>query len=251
MASPATAAKEATPATSGNAMQFVIERANLLKSLGHVQSVVEKRGTIAVLSNVKIDASGDSVALTATDMDIAMSEKIPASVRKGGSTTVPAHTLYDIVRKLPEGAQIECTVSDDGGKSFKPVPWRMHVDHHAIAFDPKDPKHLLVGNDGGLYETKDGGKSWRHFNNMPTTQFYRVGLDNSLPFYRVYGGAQDNGSMGGPSRTTSRGGIRTSDWPKRLHDVEELDKIMLEKAEHGEYEIVKELEEIGQRKGNI
>lgn len=97
-------------------MQFVIERANLLKSLGHVQSVVEKRGTIAVLSNIKIDAKGSEVSLTATDMDIAVVEKVPAEVSKPGSTTVPAHTLYDIVRKLPEGVQIELTNSDDGSK---------------------------------------------------------------------------------------------------------------------------------------
>ncbi|MEQ1704963.1 MAG: DNA polymerase III subunit beta [Rickettsiales bacterium] len=97
-------------------MQFVIERANLLKSLGHVQSVVEKRGTIAVLSNIKIDAKGSEVSLTATDMDIAVVEKVPAEVSKSGSTTVPAHTLYDIVRKLPEGLQIELTTSDDGSK---------------------------------------------------------------------------------------------------------------------------------------
>lgn len=97
-------------------MQFVIERSNLMKSLGHVQSVVEKRGTIAVLSNVKIDAKGDTVALTATDMDLAIVEKIKGAVSKPGSITVPAHMLYDIVRKLPEGAQVEITESDDGSK---------------------------------------------------------------------------------------------------------------------------------------
>jgi DNA polymerase III subunit beta len=97
-------------------MQFVIERAHLLKSLGHVQSVVEKRGTIAVLSNVKIDAKGDLVSLTATDMDLAIVEKAKASVSTPGSITVAAHTFYDIVRKLPEGAQVEIIESDDGSK---------------------------------------------------------------------------------------------------------------------------------------
>jgi DNA polymerase III subunit beta len=97
-------------------LKFTIERANLLKSLGHVQSVVEKRGTIAVLSNVKIEAKDDHVSLTATDMDLAMVEKVPATVGKAGSTTVPAHMLYDIVRKLPDGAQIELSTSGDGGK---------------------------------------------------------------------------------------------------------------------------------------
>ncbi|MEZ5691301.1 MAG: DNA polymerase III subunit beta [Rickettsiales bacterium] len=97
-------------------MKFVIERADLLKSLSHVQSVVEKRGTIAVLSNVKIDAKGSDISLTATDMDIAVVEKVAAQINAEGSTTVPAHTLYDIVRKLPEGTQIEMSSSADGGK---------------------------------------------------------------------------------------------------------------------------------------
>lgn len=97
-------------------MQFVIERSLLLKSLGHVQSVVEKRGTIAVLSNIKLDAKGTEVALTATDMDIAIVEKVTANVSEGGTTTVPAHTFYDIVRKLPDGAQIEVSTSEDGTK---------------------------------------------------------------------------------------------------------------------------------------
>lgn len=97
-------------------MQIVVERANLLKSLSHVQSVVEKRGTIAVLSNIKIDAKGNELSLTATDMDIAVVEKVSATVSKSGSTTVPAHTFYDIVRKLPDGTQIELTSSDDNSK---------------------------------------------------------------------------------------------------------------------------------------
>ncbi len=102
--------------TAGKPLKFTIERAHLLKSLGHVQSVVEKRGTIAVLSNVKLEAKGDSVALTATDMDLAIVEKVAATVAKPGATTIPAHMLYDIVRKLPEGAQIELATSEDGGK---------------------------------------------------------------------------------------------------------------------------------------
>ncbi len=111
----ATAAKAQT-SSKDQPVQFSIERAHLLKALGHVQSVVEKRGTIAVLSNVKIESQGDGIELTATDMDLAIVEKIPARISRQGATTVPAHMLYDIVRKLPDGAEIECTTSEDGSK---------------------------------------------------------------------------------------------------------------------------------------
>lgn len=103
-------------------------------------------------------------------------------------------------------------VTEDGGKTIGAAGWQIHSDNHALTFDPTDPQHLLVGNDGGLYETYDHGRTWRHFNNIPVTQFYRVDMDNGLPFYNVYGGSQDNGSQGVPSRTQNRAGIRTSDW---------------------------------------
>ncbi len=92
-------------------MKLVLARDVLLKSLSHVQSVVERRNTIPILANVLIRATGGEVSFTATDMEIEINETLPAQVSKAGSLTAPAHTLYDIVRKLPDGAQVELTAA--------------------------------------------------------------------------------------------------------------------------------------------
>lgn len=97
-------------------MELTIERGVLLRSLGHVQSVVERRNTIPILSNVLIDAGDGKVSFTATDLDLAIVDTVEASVSQPGATTVSAHTLYDIVRKLPEGAQVELGLDADGGR---------------------------------------------------------------------------------------------------------------------------------------
>ncbi|MBN06335.1 MAG: DNA polymerase III subunit beta [Rhodospirillaceae bacterium] len=96
-------------------MKLTIERGLLLKVLTHIQSVVERRNTIPILSNVKFDAPDGNLSLNATDMDLDIVETVPADVAAQGSTTAPAHTLFDIVRKLPDGAQVEldCTGGDN------------------------------------------------------------------------------------------------------------------------------------------
>jgi photosystem II stability/assembly factor-like uncharacterized protein len=101
----------------------------------------------------------------------------------------------------------------DGGKTFTLVGEKhKHVDNHAMWIDPDNTDHLLIGCDGGIYETFDRGKNYRFFENLPITQFYRVSVDNSKPFYYVYGGTQDNNSMGGPSRTLYSSGISNEDY---------------------------------------
>ena len=99
-------------------MRLTIERSALLKALNHVQSVVERRNTIPILSNVLVAAQGDTLKLTATDLDIEISESAPAEVERAGQTTAPANFLYDFVRKLPEGAPIKLDVSGDDPRLF-------------------------------------------------------------------------------------------------------------------------------------
>lgn len=104
-------------------------------------------------------------------------------------------------------------VSEDGGKTWKPIGNnKRHVDDHAMWIDPENPKHFLIGGDGGAYETFDAAKEFIFKSNLPVTQFYRVQVDNTLPFYYVYGGTQDNNSVGGPSRSTRSEGVLTDDW---------------------------------------
>ena len=104
-------------------------------------------------------------------------------------------------------------VSENGGESFRPLGEKdKHVDNHSVWINPVNRDHLLVGCDGGLYETWDRGANWDFKSNLPIAQFYRVSLDNALPFYNVFGGTQDNFSLGGPSRTNNNHGIRNSDW---------------------------------------
>ncbi len=110
-------------------------------------------------------------------------------------------------------ADVRMQVSNDGGKTFEAVPSdNKHGDDHALAFRPDDPEYLLMGSDGGVYESHDLGKSWRFIDNLPVTQFYKVAVDDAEPFYTVYGGTQDNNTQGGPSRTDNVNGIRNSDW---------------------------------------
>lgn len=104
-------------------------------------------------------------------------------------------------------------VTLDGGASFEKVGEKAkHVDNHALWIDPEDTRHLLAGCDGGTYESFDRGASWSFMANLPVTQFYKITADNDFPFYNIYGGTQDNATLGGPARNKSLNGITNADW---------------------------------------
>jgi photosystem II stability/assembly factor-like uncharacterized protein len=108
---------------------------------------------------------------------------------------------------------VQSLVSDDGGRNFRQVGERAkHVDNHVIWIDPDNTDHLLEGCDGGLYESWDGGELWKFFPNLSITQFYNVDVDNASPIYNIYGGTQDNSTLGGPSRTRAAQGATNNDW---------------------------------------
>ncbi|NPA35494.1 MAG: glycosyl hydrolase [Chlorobi bacterium] len=104
-------------------------------------------------------------------------------------------------------------VTTDGGKTWMKLNNKnRHVDDHALWIDPNDNQHYMIGGDGGIYITYDDGRNWRFVSNLPVTQFYRVAVDNAKPFYNVYGGTQDNNTLGGPSRNTKDVGVVSDEW---------------------------------------
>jgi photosystem II stability/assembly factor-like uncharacterized protein len=104
-------------------------------------------------------------------------------------------------------------VSNDGGMTLKRVGDRSkHIDTHTFWIDPTDSNFILSGCDGGVYESHDAGRIWQFKSNLPVTQFYNVTVDDSKPYYYIYGGTQDNATLGGPSRTRNVWGIVNADW---------------------------------------
>ena len=109
-------------------------------------------------------------------------------------------------------------VTTNGGKTFRNIEdgKNKHSDNHVVWIDPSNDQHLIVGCDAGIYETFDVGEAWRHVSNLPISQFYRVAVDNSVPFTTIMGGAQDLGTLFGPTRTTHVDGVRNQDWAVAL-----------------------------------
>lgn len=100
----------------------------------------------------------------------------------------------------------------DGGRNFQRIAPNVHIDYHALWIDPKNPKRMWAGQDGGVAVSNDEGKSWEYVNNFAAGQFYQVFADNTAPFYNLSGGLQDNGTWVGPSRNREPAGILNDDW---------------------------------------
>jgi photosystem II stability/assembly factor-like uncharacterized protein len=134
------------------------------------------------------------------------------------SDTNPRPMYYSQIRIDPQNDQriwvmgARMYFSDDGGKNFvTDLVTRIHGDHHAMWINPANSNHIVLGSDGGIYLTYDRGKTWDYVDTIPLGQFYEIGYDMETP-YNIYGGLQDNGSWGGPSRTLYRQGITNDDW---------------------------------------
>ena len=156
-------------------------------------------------------ANGASGIFRSTDRGAAWEK------RSGFTNSAPmAYNIIVVDPKYPErviGMDVSMQVSDDGGKSFRPLGEAdKHVDNHVLWIDPANNSHYLSGCDGGVYESYDRAATWNFKANLPITQFYRVTVDDARPTYNVYGGTQDNESLGGPSRVFGTQGITNADW---------------------------------------
>ncbi len=138
--------------------------------------------------------------------------------RVSNVTSIP--WFFGQIRVDPKDAErvyflgVQLQVSADGGRTWQNTGQNTHADNHAMWIDPEDPTHLIIGNDGGLFFSHDRGRSWDFALNLPVSTFYAIGYDMSEPFYRVYGGLQDNGTWGAPIATRDRSGILNTDWQR-------------------------------------
>ncbi|HVR43896.1 MAG TPA: hypothetical protein VMS56_10700 [Thermoanaerobaculia bacterium] len=151
---------------------------------------------------LRSDDGGTSWKTMNDDPDVASRPFYYADIRVDPADPNRVYSLATLVR-----------VSEDAGRTFRTlVPFnKIHPDHHAMWINPRDPGHLIDGNDGGVAISRDRGESWRYVTNLPLAQYYHINVDMSVPF-NVYGGMQDNGSWRGPSAVWENGGIRNHHW---------------------------------------
>ncbi len=171
---------------------------------GRVYALVEAEKSALLRS----DDGGESWVKTNDDHDIAIRPFYYSEIMADPEN---ADRVYNIFTQL--------STSIDGGKSFKlntaitccAPSNTIHIDNHAFWINPEDPKHLVIGNDGGIAISRDRGETWRFVRNLPLSQFYHIRVDSDHP-YNIYGGMQDNGSWRGPAEVWENGGIRNLHW---------------------------------------
>jgi photosystem II stability/assembly factor-like uncharacterized protein len=171
---------------------------------GRVYALVEAEKSAMMRS----DDGGESWIRTNEDFDIAIR---PFYYTEVAADPENPDRVYNIFNRL--------SVSIDGGRTFELNPVidccaasnTIHIDNHALWINPADPRHLIIGNDGGIAISQDRGETWRYVRNLPLSQFYHIAVDNDHP-YHIYGGLQDNGSWRGPSEVWENAGIRNLHW---------------------------------------
>lgn len=181
-------------------------------NMGKIGLAISPQNPDVVYAAIELDRRSGGVYRTS---DRGASWKKMSNAVSGGTGPHYYQELYASPHKFDRIylADVRMQVSDDGGETFRQMKETFkHSDNHALAFRKNDPDYLLVGTDGGIYESFDLEENWRFIDNLPLTQFYKVAVDDKKPFYYVYGGTQDNNTQGGPSRTDNLSGIRNSDW---------------------------------------
>ncbi len=177
--------------------------------LGRIGLSISPANTNVVYATV--EASGTSSGIFRSNDRGATWERTSPSIAQGMYYGQIVADPQDVDRVYIPNVVFQ--VSDDGGRTQRALGERLkHVDNHAIWVDPNNTDYLLVGCDGGIYESFDRGTNWNFKANLPVAQFYDVTVDNNPPFYHVYGGTQDNNSMGGPAKNRNNSGIVNSDW---------------------------------------
>jgi photosystem II stability/assembly factor-like uncharacterized protein len=187
------------------------------EDVGRIGLDVSRSNPNIVYATIETKVTGSGAATGNTQGSIYRSDDFGASwQRTGAGSSFPWYMGQIRVDPInPDRIYflgVPLQMSTDAGRTFRPIATESHVDHHAMWIDPTDPEHIIIGNDGGVYITRDRGRTVDFVPNLPIAQYYAIGTDMRLPFYYVYGGLQDNNSWGGPSQTRNVNGITNADW---------------------------------------
>jgi photosystem II stability/assembly factor-like uncharacterized protein len=185
--------------------------------VGRIGLDVSRSNPNVVYATIETKVTGSGAAQGNTEGSIYRSDDYGASwQRMGNGFSYPWYMGQ--VRVDPTSPDriyfmgVPLQVSTDAGRTFRSIAGGAHSDHHAMWIDPTDANHIIIGSDGGVYITRDRGRTVDFIPNLPISQYYAIATDMRQPYYYVYGGLQDNSSWGGPSQTRNRQGITNADW---------------------------------------